>query len=185
MNNNLKTKTMNNQIEVEINGNKVTLTLTDEQINQLQKAAKKEWWEEIKYPKSGELNATYGFINDYCGSNLGYYPLECVIDYTNSSSRMTYNNIEQAQLAAEYMNLFTEMYNFAQLRNGNSKIDWSSGAVMKWNVMFNGNILGVFSYSTLSCGVFNIAFVKREHAEEAIDIFGERIKSLFSKLQNY
>ena len=177
---------MNNTIDVEINGNKVTLTLTDDQISQLQKAAKKEWWEEIKYNRKSELEVTHGYINVYSDS-AGYCPIESVINYTDSRRRMTFNNIRQAQLAAEYMNLFTEMYNFAQLRNGSSKIDWSNHHIFKYTLELNGAslTLSVTKWNFIVNSIFGLAFLKKEHAQEAIEIFGERIIALFSKLQNY
>jgi hypothetical protein len=169
-----------NELEVEINGNKVTIALTDEQIKQLQVPKKKEWW------KDAEFDSPYMLVSNDCG-NVSYYDAnhKLQMEIYRLYPRFTFNGMKQAENAAEYINLFIEMYNFAQLRNGKNKVDWSNGTVMKYNIMCNSNILGVFSYSTLNCGVFNIAFIKKEHAEEAIEIFGDRIKAVYSKLQNY
>ena len=38
-----------NQLEVEVNGNKIMITLTDDQIKQLQTPKKMEWYEEIEF----------------------------------------------------------------------------------------------------------------------------------------
>jgi len=166
-----------NELEVEINGNKVTIALTDEQIKQLQVPKKKEWWKERAFK---EVFALMGMRY-----NFDIIDISEDVNINGFSGEYIINNYDQAICASEYIKLFIEMYNFAQLRNGKNNIDWSNGTVMKYNIMYNSNILGVFSYSTLNCGVFNIAFIKKEHAEEAIKIFGDRIKAVHSKLQNY
>ena len=184
---------MNNTIDVEINGNKVTLTLTDDQISQLQKAAKKEWWEEIEYEmrnlyvENGGVARIGYLLSSNCENNIVVYRPSIFYFCDPTKNNIVFNNEKQAQLAAEYTNLFTEMYNFAQLRNGSSKIDWSNHHIFKYTLELNGAslTLSVTKWSFIVNSIFGLAFLKKEHAQEAIEIFGERIIALFSKLQNY
>jgi hypothetical protein len=170
-----------NELEVEINGNKVTIALTDEQIKQLQ-TQQKEWYDGRVFD---EMYMPIGTVDGIAVVDISEYKGGKDMNGAGFEPQRIFDNKNQAICATEYINLFIEMYNFAQLRNGKNKVDWSNGTVMKYNIMCNSNILGVFSYSTLNCGVFNIAFIKKEHAEEAIEIFGDRIKAVYSKLQNY
>ena len=76
------------------------------------------------------------------------------------------------------------MYNFCQLRNGENKIDWTDSNKYKYGVIYNKG-LSVELYSSFNTFVFGLALLSREHAEEMLSIFGDRIKAVYLKLQNY
>jgi hypothetical protein len=170
---------MKNQIEVEVNGNKVTLTLTDEQIKQLQVPKKKEWWKERSFK---EVFALMGMRY-----NFDIIDISEDVNINGFSSEYLINNYDQAICASEYINLFIEMYNFCQLRNGENKIDWNNRDILKYTLELNYASLTfcVSKWSIVVNGIFGLAFIKKEHAEEAIEIFGDRIKAVYLKLQNY
>lgn len=198
-----------NQLEVEVNGNKIMITLTDEQIKQLQtpKHEKTEWYDEIKYEQYESGDGKYEpiryshrgysvvpifnnpiFTNDkescYClNANLLRFG-------SNPDKAYIFNSFAQAKMTIEYINLFIEMYNFCQLRNRGNEIDWTDSYQHKFGVIYNScmdkfKCLSVDGYSTSNPFVFSLALLSRKHAEEMLSIFGDRIKEVYSKLQNY
>jgi hypothetical protein len=173
---------MKNQIEVEVNGNKVTLTLTDEQIKQLQTSKKKEWYDDRKFDEIYMLvSSDEGYVQYYDAE----YKLQMEVE--KLLPQYSFDSEEQAYMAADYINLFIEMYNFCQLRNGENKIDWNNRDILKYTLELNYASLTfcVSKWSIVVNGIFGLAFIKKEHAEEAIEIFGDRIKAVYLKLQNY
>ena len=174
-----------NEIEVEVNGNKVTITLTDEQIKKLQ-VKNKAWYEgrEFKemYMPIGNIDGIHAVdVSEYLGGKdmkgAGFEP------------QRVFDNMEQAVLATDYLNLFIEMYNFCQLRNGANKIEWGNGNskyILRVYGIHNGSYgIHVERFTTDCIGVFGLAVLTKEHAEEMLSIFGDRIKEVYSKLQNY
>ena len=141
----------------------------------------REWYEgrEFKemYMPIGNIDGIHAVdISEYLGGKdmkgAGFEP------------QRVFDNMEQAVLATDYLNLFIEMYNFCQLRNGENKIDWSDCAVQKFGLVYQGNVL-VQKYTSVNVFVFGLAVLTKEHAEEMLSIFGDRIKEVYSKLQNY
>lgn len=170
-----------NQLEVEVNGNKIMITLTDDQIKQLQTPKKMEWYEEIEFDKNVFMidSKTRGGVYAHCFTDISSKP---------EHNKCIFNNLKQSIVAADYINLFIEMYNFCQLRNGNNKIDWSNGNKCKYGIshsMSHRDIIYVSSWFKANEFIFGLAVLTQEHAEEMLSIFGDRIKEVYSKLQNY
>ena len=169
-----------NELEVEINGNKVTIALTDEQIKKLQ-TQQKEWYDGRVFD---EMYMPIGTVDGIAVVDISEYKGGKDMTGAGFEPQRIFVNKNHAICATEYINLFIEMYNFCQLRNGNNKIDWTDSSKFKFGVVYNKG-LSVELYSSFNSFVFGLAVLTEEHAEEMLSIFSDRIKEVYSKLQNY
>lgn len=110
-------------------------------------------------------------------------------EYDNETEKMThktnwditFHDEKSAKLWEEQDNLFQELQTFAKLRNGDWVADWGNENDIKIGLSLLGNKCLVEDFYIGNGYVYGISFKNEEIAQEALEIFGERIEQLYGK----
>ena len=99
--------------------------------------------------------------------------------YKYTTNVIVYDNKEQAELDAKKLNFYLEMLRFAELRNGDwrpKEEDYNEGI---WGIKLNKDYAYIDIIYYENSLFLQIPFKSEEIAEEALELFGERIKEVY------
>lgn len=147
----MKTK---EQIKKEIEQKQQELDLLQKELESI-KDLKEAWKEEY------ELN----------GEKHKYHEEWELYHYTSESFELWMNQFD----------LMTEMQAFAKLRNGDWVADWGDKSQCKKGLCFYGKNFCIEELAVNNRFVYGISFKSWEIAQEALEIFGERIEQFYGK----
>ena len=109
-------------------------------------------------------------------------------EYLNEIEKMTYKtnwdilfyNENHAKLWFEQDSLFRELKIFAKLRNGDWVADWISD-IEKFGICLKEGKARLYERVSINALIYGICFKSEEIAQEALEIFGERIEKYYGK----
>lgn len=87
---------------------------------------------------------------------------------------------DKAIHAIEVLKLHLEMLRFAEVKNGDWKPDWTSNPHDKYGIEIYNGYLSPSKYSTHNVFIDQISFKSFGIAQEALEIFGDRIRELYN-----
>lgn len=97
------------------------------------------------------------------------------------SSKLAHYTKESFELWINQFELMTEMQTFAKLRNGYWVADWGNVNQVKLGVILRQNKCTTEDFFMENSFVHGISFKSWEIAQEALEIFGERIEQFYGK----
>lgn len=147
----------------------------DEEIQKLESLLNKNW-------ESGLLDPEYQKYF-YIDSSEEYgFDINIAAWYSRyRKAKHAFRTKEQAELIKEKMLLLQEMSAFAHVKNEGIIPDWGSSSKLKWGISLISNAVHVDSFTVNNFLVFGIGLHKKEHAEEMLKIFGERILKYYNE----
>ncbi|WP_454980074.1 hypothetical protein [Capnocytophaga haemolytica] len=163
---------INNKLELQKGNNMNVFCNTERKELQVQdvldyEIPKTYWKDELK---GGNYEITtdckYGIYTSICWDKI-------------KPSVIVYDNNEQAELTAKKLELHLEMLRFAELRNGDweaKEEDYNEGV---WGIRVNKEFAYIDTDYYENSLFLQIPFKSEEIAEEALELFGERIKEVY------
>lgn len=142
---------------------------------QTSKKEEDTWEMEVPYEEAEEI----WLLNSYGQAQKHHWNKTTWID-GNFNQGNIFPTEEAAELEAKRRNLLTRFNAFRDECNGDWKPEWTENTY-KWSIYFNVDHKMFFVGSSFIQNDFCLFgyFKNREHAERAIELFGDEIKELF------
>lgn len=163
------------EIQKEIDALKKQQLEQDEKIKLLQEQLNKpEKWQDSLVQPSKER---FWYLTSHV--ELGFDTYEANKNHYKKPEH-AFKTQEQAELLKEKMLLMQEMYAFAHVKNEGKLPDWNIEN-RKYGISIDKNNAIILYYHTSNIFVFGVTFNNKKDAEEALQIFGERIQKYYNK----
>lgn len=146
----------------------------DKEIQKLENLLNENWESESVNPNEGMYYYIESSESDGFDINTAWYS-------RYRKAKHAFRTKEQAELIKEKMLLLQEMSAFAHVKNEEIIPDWESSSKFKWGISLISNAVIVDFYRIDNSFVFGVSLHKKEHAEEMLEIFGERILKYYNE----
>lgn len=130
------------------------------------------------------VNERQGFELGQYYFHCGYTPIHNFLDRPMDISIHQLHTLKQqshGELLQSRFELELEMFRWASEMNEGWVPDWGKSKVVKWGISFQKSGLYLDSYQYCNFFVFSLSFKSKEIAEQAVELFGDRILSLYGK----
>lgn len=87
---------------------------------------------------------------------------------------------EAFEIELQKFALYTQLQTFAKLRNGDWVADWGSD-MYKFGICLKEGKARLYERVSINALIYGISFKSEEIAQEALEIFGERIEKYYGK----